>query len=123
MKNLKNIYYKSCAALTVSVLASGNVLAADDIKEVTKKVSGNLEGVIDVIKVVSYIAGLSFGIAGLLKLKEYMDKPGQGQGIQVSMGRLLIGALFLSLPALLKVFASSTVGDAGSISIDEIDIS
>ncbi|MCV6599569.1 MAG: hypothetical protein OIF36_03720 [Alphaproteobacteria bacterium] len=123
MKNLKNIYYKSCAALTVSVLASGNVLAAEDIVEVTKNVSKNLKGVIDVIKVVSYIAGLSFGIAGLLKLKEYMDKPGQNTGIQMPMGRLLIGALFLSLPTLLKVFGGSTVGDAGNISIDEIGIS
>lgn len=122
MKNLKNMYYKSCAVLTVGVLASDNVFAKE-LKDVAKKVDDNLQAFIAVFKVASYLAGLAFGIAGLLKLKEYVDKPGQGQGITPAMGRLLIGGLFLALPSVLNVFADSTVGTDGSIGLGDVDIS
>lgn len=116
--NLKNCYYKSCAALTAFSLLSVKANAQQsDIKDVTNTFKENIEALPDLIRVVCYIVGIGFGIAGLMKLKEYMDKPG-GSPIITPMGRLLVAALLIALPTLLDIILESSTGSGGDVTAD-----
>ncbi len=123
MNSLKNMYFKSCAVITVLALTPATVKAQEsDLIGVSATVSQNLESLETVIATVCYIAGLAFGIAGLLKLKEYMDKPGQGAGLKEPMGRLLVAALLIALPTLLDIITGSSTGTGTNIDVGSVAI-
>jgi hypothetical protein len=106
MYNLRNLYFKSAAALTVFALSTVDA-EATGLEGLTTTVEGQLNALPGLIRALCYIGGLGFGIAGVLKLKEYMDKPGQ-VNLKDPLGRLLVGALLIAIPAVLAIVVEST---------------
>ena len=113
---LKNMYYKSCAFITVMAL-TGTANSADaDFGGVVDRVKDNVSNVPVLISAISYIAALAMGVSGILKLREYMDKP--ETGLKGPIGRLLVAGLLAALPTLIRIMTSSTVGGSSSGTLD-----
>lgn len=119
MNSLKKMYYKSAAAITTIALSTVSANAQTNLSELSSKMEGQLGAVPKLIQIVCYLGALGFGIAGVMSLKEYMDKPGSVK-LSQPLGRLLVGGLLVSIPALISIMSNSSTG-TGSLSTSSFD--
>jgi hypothetical protein len=100
-----------CAIMTAAVVAVTPAFAqaaAGDFGTTVTNFETNTVGVVpQAIAVVSYVGGIGMMIGGAMGLKQHAENPSSNK-ISPPIGKLLVGAGLVGLPALTKWVASSS---------------